>query len=1826
MKTIRLLSACIMVSLCMVMLAACGGGGGGGGGAATTAVADGDEVVFAGLAFENALAKPVFAFDNPVGFGGESFSGVPATGVVVLSASGLELDRVAIGGNGAFNVSFDSDIIDDGDRLTITIENGGGQVQAQLVLMPLELAAGSRVTMNLEWRSNLVDSQNPGLDGLAVFATLPNGIDLTVDNAIDVDNNGTSDAVSALAIYGDNVVQFDGDMNGVFGEPGDIVLPGVPATLYDDDLDNGFQHNVNARSLSVASVQDAIRKMTLTYNPDEMVSDISDDFAALLEIMVYPRGDDSLLDAQIKIFSNNGDFGAANPFTIMIDPSDPRMQMHADGTVSIFLEHTLPAGTATTVTSRATYDLEDDGFPQFTGRLDIALPGGQLADPPSISSVDPDDGASSGGTSVTIQGQDFQDGIAVLFDGAPAQNVTYVNSTTVTCLTPPGSAGAVDVLVLNPDGQGDDSEDAFTYITPAVTITESGAATAITEGGATDTYDVVLTTKPAAQVTIDISSDLQADTDLNSLVFSTVNWATPQTVTVSAENDLIAEGNHTASITHAVTSLDMVYNSLTVSSVSAAVTDNDTAELSIDDVTVIEGDAGTQTAQFTVTMSLESSLTVTVDYATADGTATTADNDYETASGTVTFDPGQTSKSINVTINGDTDLEQNETYTVDISNAVNATITDNSGAGTITNDDGIMASIDDITLAEADAGITAFVFSVTLSEGSNQTITIDYTTTDGTATVADSDYTATAGTLTFDPWDVSETVTVNANGDTGHEAAETFTVDLSNITGANVMILDDQGTGTISNDDTVTAAISDAILTEGSSGTRIFTFAVTLAAAAGNTMSVDYTTTDGIATVADNDYTATSGTLTFTPGDISKDILVSITSDTVSEIDETFTVDLSNPTGGYISIADIQGVGMIRNDDALGLNIDDVTDYETHLGTTTFTFTVSPNLVIGQTITVDYATNDGTATLADTDYTAAAATLTFNPGDTTKTIVVNVTGDLTDENDETFTIDLSNATGQDVSISDSQGVGTITNDDDDIRLDTSVPAVGTSENLQVCSNGPNVFAVWQDDRNGAYDIYLNYSTDGGATWQGESRLDDGVAGQAESTNPQICCEGPYVYVIWQDDRNADWDIFSNYSDDSGASWQGAARIDNDLSLSDARNPQICCEGPYVYAVWEDDRAAGEIYSNYSYAGTWQGADIRVDNGTGGDSPKICCAGARVYVTWLDDSAGAGDIVTFNYSIDNGASFQGADITLSGEVRLPAEICSAGADVYAVWSNNGNGIEFSYSNNGGATWTGPATLDANGSSPKICCSGSNAYITWLETDIRFNYSINRGVSFVGESRIDSSTGNPSSPQICSQGTNVFIAWQDDRNGNDDIYYNYSTDSGSNWQGIDIRCDTDAPGQANSQNPRISSSGPDMNIIWQDDRSANIDIYQSRKTVVAFQAQPLALDERLDTDNPGAGSSDNPQICSEGSYVYAVWQDDRNVNYDIYFNYSTDGGLTWQGEQRIDNGAGPDVEIAPQISCSGSYVYAIWERSNTSDIYFNRSSDNGQTWSGVDTLLDNGSCQYQQICSSGTNVYAAWDDNNNLEVKYSTDNGANWSAPVTAFATTDIFSFDMCCSGTNVYISCPLWIGNPFPLILQTLPVTKFNHSTDGGATWEGEVFLSSPLSFQSKICCVGSNVYVVWERGFLECNTSEDAGNSWEGAKNVGAGSSGMQICAAGSNVYITWSWFNGILFNRSIDSGANWVGGVNLDAGGVNSNPDISCSGTNVYAIWEDNTPSIQFNYSTDNGVTWAGATQLDQGLGTGDIPKISSSGSNVSGVWEDDRNGNKDIYSQTVK
>ncbi len=109
--------------------------------------------------------------------------------------------------------------------------------------------------------------------------------------------------------------------------------------------------------------------------------------------------------------------------------------------------------------------------------------------------------------------------------------------------------------------------------------------------------------------------------------------------------------------------------------------------LSVADVSVAEGNAGTTPATFTVSLSAPSTQTITVGYATADGTATVAGSDYQAASGTLTFSPGQTSKTVTVNINGDTSVESDEAFTLKLSGATNATLSRATATGTIRNDD-----------------------------------------------------------------------------------------------------------------------------------------------------------------------------------------------------------------------------------------------------------------------------------------------------------------------------------------------------------------------------------------------------------------------------------------------------------------------------------------------------------------------------------------------------------------------------------------------------------------------------------------------------------------------------------------------------------------------------------------------------------------------------------------------------------------------------------------------------------------------------------------------------------------------------------------------------------------------------------------------------------------------------------------------------------------------------------------------------------------------------------------------------------------------------------
>src|SRR5262245_47066977 len=223
-----------------------------------------------------------------------------------------------------------------------------------------------------------------------------------------------------------------------------------------------------------------------------------------------------------------------------------------------------------------------------------------------------------------------------------------------------------------------------------------------------------------------------------------------------------------------------------------------TPHLSIDDVTITEGNAGAVSATFNVTLTVAGSEAITVDYATGDGTAT--GSDYQAASGTLTFAPGEMSKTITVQVNDDRLGEPSETFVVNLGNPTNAAIADGQGVGTILDDEPPLR-ISDVTKAEGRRGqTTLFTFTVTLSTAYDQTVTMSFRTVNGTATTGNNDYVAKTGTLTFAPGETTKTITIEVKGDSKKEANETFYLDLFGLS-SNALFTRNRGLGTILNDD-----------------------------------------------------------------------------------------------------------------------------------------------------------------------------------------------------------------------------------------------------------------------------------------------------------------------------------------------------------------------------------------------------------------------------------------------------------------------------------------------------------------------------------------------------------------------------------------------------------------------------------------------------------------------------------------------------------------------------------------------------------------------------------------------------------------------------------------------------------------------------------------------------------------------------------------------------------------------------------------------------------------------------------------------------------------
>jgi RHS repeat-associated protein len=547
------------------------------------------------------------------------------------------------------------------------------------------------------------------------------------------------------------------------------------------------------------------------------------------------------------------------------------------------------------------------------------------------------------------------------------------------------------------------NDDAVPLPIISLAVTDADAAEPANPGQFTLTRTGISTTDLMVNYTISGNATNGTDYQTISSTATFLTGSNTATIDIKPTDDNIFEGNETVILTLADGGTN--YQLDTVKSGTVSIADNDTRPtISVNNISQSEGNNGTTNYGFNLTLSNPSVEIVTVKYDTADDTAF-AGSDYTAATGTVTFNPGEITKTVNVGVTGDTSFEADETFKFNLSDAVNASITTTSVTGTIANDDPVPLPIISLAITDADAAEPANPGQFTLTRTGITTadLMVNYTIS-GTATNG-TDYQTLNGTATFAAGSNTATINVNPLDDNTFEGGETVVLTLTE--GSTNYTLDAVKSGTVTitdNETKPTISINNISQSEGNSGTTNYGFNISLSNPSVETITVKYTTADDTAT-AGSDYTAATGTITFNPGEISKPVNISVNGDDLSEVDETFKVILADPVNG--TIVNSSATGIIVNDDSLPLPVIAiaVSDADAAEPNNPGRFTLTRTGITTQELTVNYAIA-GTAT-QETDYHKLTGTVTFKVGEDKAVIDVKPIDDNIFEGNETVILTLA---------------------------------------------------------------------------------------------------------------------------------------------------------------------------------------------------------------------------------------------------------------------------------------------------------------------------------------------------------------------------------------------------------------------------------------------------------------------------------------------------------------------------------------------------------------------------------------------------------------------------------------------------------------------------------------------------------------------------------------------------------------------------------------------------------------------------------------------------
>ena len=407
---------------------------------------------------------------------------------------------------------------------------------------------------------------------------------------------------------------------------------------------------------------------------------------------------------------------------------------------------------------------------------------------------------------------------------------------------------------------------------------------------------------------------------------------------------------------------------------------------------------------------------------------------------------------------------------------------------------------------------------------------------------------------------------------------------------------------------------------------------------------------------------------------------------------------------------------------------------------------------------------------------------------------------------------------------------------------------------------------------------------------------------------------------------------------------------------------------------------------------------------------------RVHAVWYDDRGGVSQIY-YKRSGDGGSTW-GPDTTLSEE-REAAEhpsIATSGPVVYVVWhvqSAAGFDIRLRRSLDGGLNWEPvKAMSDQHGSAhASVAASAEDVHIVWGDqrddghAEVYMRTSRDFGATWGPEARVSDFPFDSWVPTLAVSGKNVAVAWVDLRDGNEEEYFQLSTDGGATW-GPNTRLTSDA---ADSWAPSLVWQGETLHFVWFDRRDAGLSHRQVEEQLDAIMARlglppepapapslfiyylPPFHDrlarklQKIQAAAPAwiAAGGDAKTLGTELAEYERLFRN-WSTGWEIYSNRSEDGGRTWGPDTRLTNAS--DVSARPSAAVWGKDLHIVWFDSRDgegSEVYYKRSSDGGKTWSEDERVTEAPGDSAHPVVAAGRGVvHVLWHDlrDGNPEIYY------------------------------------------------------------------------------------------------------------------------------------------------------------------------------------------------------------------------------------------------------